>query len=62
MSYTASDLTEVQKAIKSGARKVRIGGKEVEYRSLDELRAIESLITRHLAGNKKRLNKTTFRS
>lgn len=36
-SWTASDITALETAIKSGALRVRYGEREVQYRSLDEM-------------------------
>lgn len=57
MAYTQQDLTMIQKLISAGAGKVSIAGKSVEYRSLEELRAIEAEIIDDLnkATGKKRI-------
>ena len=40
MAWTQSDITRMEQAIATGARVVQINGERVEYRSLDEMRAI----------------------
>lgn len=44
MAFTASDLDAIDTAIKSGHRKVKYKDREVEYRSLEEMRAVRDLI------------------
>lgn len=44
MAFTADDLTAIDTAIKSGHRKVKYRDREVEYRSLDEMKAVRDLI------------------
>jgi thiamine monophosphate synthase len=39
-SYSAEDLAAIEKAIKSGVTKVKFRDREVEYRSLAELKQI----------------------
>jgi len=41
MAYTTDDLTALQTAIATGARRVTYNGQTVEYRDLDEMRQIE---------------------
>ena len=41
MAYTTDDLTALQTAIATGARRVTYNGQTVEYRDLDEMRKIE---------------------
>jgi len=50
MAYTQADLASLQAAIAKGARKVRMGDEEVEFRSLDEMERIEAKISRALDG------------
>ena len=47
MAYTLNDLTAIESAIKSGARRVKFSD-EVEFRSLTELRGIAEEIRRTL--------------
>lgn len=44
MAWTESDLAEIEKAIKSGAKRVRYQDKEVEYQSLAEMIQVRDLI------------------
>lgn len=41
MAYSQSDLDALQASIAKGARRVRIGPEEVEFRSLDEMLKLE---------------------
>lgn len=43
-TYTTTDLTNIRRLIAAGAGKVTIAGKTVEYRSLNDLKEIESKI------------------
>jgi len=40
MSYTAAQITALEKAIATGALQVRYGDRSVTYRSLDEMRSL----------------------
>ena len=40
MAFTQADLDELDKAIKSGALRVRTGDRDVTYRSLEEMMKI----------------------
>jgi hypothetical protein len=44
MSYTPEQLAELRKMIATGARRTRVNGEEVEFRSLEELERLESKI------------------
>ncbi len=44
MAYTQTDLDNIKKAIATGALSVRIEGKEVTYRDLNEMLRVQSLI------------------
>lgn len=48
MAYTQKDLDALQTAIAKGARKLRMNGEEVEFRSLDEMIRTEQRIKREL--------------
>lgn len=53
LPYTTDDLTNVRKAIINGVQRVRYAGgpdagREITYRTLDELRSIESMIVNSL--------------
>jgi len=51
-SFQTSDLARINRAIASGALVVRYGdGRQVTYRSLDELRGAKEMIERDLAGS-----------
>lgn len=41
MEWTLDDLSNLNDAIKTGARKVKYADKEVEYRDLDEMLRIQ---------------------
>lgn len=44
MAWTQTDLDNIERAMAQGTRKVVIEGKEVEYRSLDEMIQVRNLI------------------
>jgi len=48
MAYTSDDLASLQSAIAKGARRLRIGSEEVEFRSLDEMMRLEARMKRDL--------------
>lgn len=48
MAYTSSDLSALERAIKSGARRVKYENREVEYRSLDEMQRLRNQMRREL--------------
>lgn len=48
MAYSQTDLDAIEKAIASGALKVKYADKEVNYRSLDEMLKIRDQIRRAL--------------
>ncbi|MFY0619030.1 phage head-tail joining protein [Shimia sp.] len=48
MAYSQTDLDRLQAAIAKGARKVRMGSEEVEFRSLAEMERTEQKIKRDL--------------
>lgn len=53
--YTEADIIALKKAIKSGARRVKgSDGKEVEYRSLAEMRATLAEMQREVYGRRVR--------
>lgn len=61
--YTQADLTALNEAIALGARSVSYNGQTVQYRSLDEMRAIRDQMERDLGVSKtKRRSRATFRS
>ncbi len=41
MAYTQADLDNLRRAIAKGARRLRIDGEEVEFRSLAEMERLE---------------------
>lgn len=47
-SWTQADLDAIETAIKSGVSRVKYSDREVQYRSIDELRAIRDQIRRSL--------------
>lgn len=48
MTYTVEQLTELEAAIASGERKVKYQDREVEYRTLADMRSIAQQIRREL--------------
>ncbi|MEE3046646.1 MAG: hypothetical protein VX620_15460 [Pseudomonadota bacterium] len=44
MAWTQTDLDNIERAMAQGTRKVVIEGKEVEYRSLEEMIKVRNLI------------------
>lgn len=48
MAWTATDLEEIEKAIKTGTLRVKYSDREVQYRSLDEMLKIRDLIAREV--------------
>lgn len=44
MAWTDADLAEIEKAIKSGAKRVKYQDKEIEYQSLAEMLQARDLI------------------
>lgn len=48
MSFNQTDLDNLEKAIASGARKVKQGDKEIEYNSLSEMLRARDLIRKAL--------------
>ena len=47
-TYTLEDLARIERAIVSGSRRVKFADREVEFRSLTELRGIAEEIRRAL--------------
>lgn len=50
MAFTETDRDALKAAIAKGARRVRIGAEEVEYRSLAEMRQVLAMIEDELSG------------
>ena len=48
MAWSASDLEEIEKAIKSGTLRVKYSDREVQYRSLQEMLQIRDMIAREV--------------
>lgn len=48
MAYTQSDLNALQKAMARGARRVKMNGEEVEFRSLKEMERLETRMKQEL--------------
>lgn len=44
MAFTSDDLVAIEKALKSGTKKVKYADKEVEYQSIDDLLKVRDLI------------------
>lgn len=51
MAWTQSDLDKIERAIASGARRVRFQTHEVEYQSISEMLMARDLIKDALAGD-----------
>jgi hypothetical protein len=49
MAWSASDLLEIENAIKSGTLRVKYSDKEVTYRSLEEMLKIRDLIRKSVS-------------
>jgi hypothetical protein len=48
MSFSADDLEKLEKAIKSGVRRVKFADREVEYHSLADMIKARDLLRREL--------------
>lgn len=48
MAYTQSDLDALQSAMARGARRLKMNGEEVEFRSLSEMERLETRIKQDL--------------
>ncbi len=48
MAYTQADLDALQAAMAKGARRVKMNGEEVEFRSIDEMERTERRIKKAL--------------
>lgn len=53
MSFTQDDLDNINGAIAGGELKVKINGREIEYRSINELLRARNLILSNLGGRKR---------
>lgn len=51
MAWTQSDLDAIEKAIATGARRVRYQTHEVEYQSIGDMLKVRQIIKDELAGN-----------
>lgn len=49
MAYSQTDIDALDKAIASGARRVQIQGRSVEYRSVDEMLKAKAVMVRELS-------------
>lgn len=50
MAFSQDDIAALERAIATGARRAKINGEEVEYRSLAEMRETLSMMRADLAG------------
>lgn len=50
MAFTQQDLDALDRALKTGAKRVTYNGKTVEYRDLSEIQAVRDEIASQLAG------------
>jgi len=48
MAFSSSDLTTLEEAIASGTRRVAINGRDIEYRSIEDLIKAYNLIKRQV--------------
>jgi hypothetical protein len=48
MSWTQADLSNLNRAIVTGTKRVTVDGKTVEYRSMEELVAARDMVVREL--------------
>ena len=55
---TKADLDKLNEAIYSGARRVKYRDREVEYRSIEEMKAARDLMIAELNGGSKKLSYT----
>ncbi|WP_408022106.1 phage head-tail joining protein [Spartinivicinus ruber] len=53
MSFTTDDLHNINSAIACGELRVKINGREIEYRSINELKTARKLILNELGGKKR---------
>jgi hypothetical protein len=53
MTWSQTDLDTLDRAIASGERRVRLQDKEVEFRTIDEMLQIRSLISNSLEPTQK---------
>lgn len=54
MAYTQADLDAIEKAIANGVTRLKLDGKEVNYRSLDDMKEIRAEIKKYLGKAKRR--------
>jgi hypothetical protein len=50
MAWNQTDIDKLERAIATGARRVRFADREVEYRTLEEMQAILDQAKRAVAG------------
>ena len=58
MAYSADDIAALERAIATGARKVRQGSEEVEYRSLAEMQATLRAMRAQVGGGVRKISAT----
>jgi hypothetical protein len=54
MAYTATQLADLRAAIAEGVTRVAANGRTVEYRSLDEMRKLERIMSEELEQSTRR--------
>lgn len=54
MAWTQSELAEIEKAYKSGVKKVKFKDRETEFRDLDEMKQIIREAQQELSGTKRK--------
>lgn len=60
MAYTVEQLTALENSIANGSTTVKYGDKEVQYRSLNEMLRIVSIIKNELYPNAIKTNRRKF--
>ena len=54
MAVTQKDIDDLEKAIASGARKVKRGDREIEYRDLSEMKDVLTSMRNEISGTKRK--------
>lgn len=62
MAFSQNDLDKLKSAMATGVRRVRLDGKETEFRSHDEMMQIMRAIEDELGKNKNRYGVTRLRT
>jgi hypothetical protein len=63
MAFSSTDVETLEAAIASGTKRVSIGGRDIEYRSMDDLISAYNLIKRQVeASSRPRLRRGRYNS